>query len=161
MLKGRQTNHSVRANYWSFAPATFHYHHNNLHQIITKCLPQTLDLYYPFGNVYYAACDGACPKRLQAAEMPRESAERSGAQRLARSEGWHAATRKDALKMHKLSGLSIVWRLVILVGYGRRDEASISFSGVSVLSLDYCECMWESHMHLQWSVRLMWLDYDS
>lgn len=83
-------------------------------------------VYDPFGNAYYADCDGTHCEWLQAAVMPGDSAKRSQAKHLAWLEGGHAVTRKHVLQMHKASGTFGVFetcQLNLYTGSERRGES--------------------------------------
>ena len=93
----------------------------------------------PFGNVYYAACDRAHCRWLQAEVTPGESAKRSPAKQLAWLQGGHAVTRRHKLKMRKASatpGVSETHRLSL--HKGSEDPGSVSLCALRVAC---CECM--------------------
>lgn len=148
MLKGKQTNHSVcgGAYHCLFTHDIFH-HDNNIHNLYKTHQMLACDawhtVYDPLGNVYYAACDRAHCKWLQAAVMPGESVKRSQAKQLAWLEGGHAVTRKHVLKMHKAPGTSRVFETHRLsLHKGSKDIGCIPLRGA--LQVDCCECMWNS-----------------
>lgn len=114
MLKGKQTNRSVCGKHITDSPPSKCFIVTTTRAICAKIIkrpPLMLDTQFMtlFGNVYYAACDRAHRKWLQAAAMPGESGKRSQAKQLAWLEGGHAVTRKHVLKMHKASGTSRVF----------------------------------------------------
>lgn len=115
--------------YYRFFTLEMCHHDNNMRNLYKNHQTPASDawhtVYDPFGNVYYAACDRAHCKWLQAAEMPGESVKRSQAKQLAWLEGGHAVTMKHVLKIHKASGTSRVFethRLSLHKGTERRRE---------------------------------------
>ena len=133
MLKGKQTNRSecVCVCVWEacnrFPTVEMFHCDDNARNLWKNHQTPASDawhtVYDPFGNVYYAACDRAHGKWLQAAAMPGESGKRSQAKQLAWLEGGHAVTRKHVLKMHKAPGISRVFethRLSLHKGTERR-----------------------------------------
>lgn len=110
-------------------------------------------VYDPFGNAYYAACDGAHCEWLQAAVMPGESAKRSQAKHLAWLEGGHAVTRKHVLQMHKASGTSAVFETRQLSLYKGRERRGGAFPSAAALAC--CECI---NQHINTAVHA-WCGY--